>query len=305
MLSIVVPVWNEESNIGPFVEEISSVFAEQPDYEIIFVLDPCTDKTEFIIDDLAESDSRIKSIVMSRRFGQPMATLAGLERCVGDCAVVMDVDLQDPPELLPKMIDLWREGYDVVLPQRRMRYGENPLRLLVAKTAYKLIDKFSDIQMPRNVSDFRLIDRKVIDQVNLMGERHGYLRGMVAYAGFKVAYIKFNRPARFAGESKYNAFLGSLKIGETVFAYSTLGLTFIFNLGIGLSLISLMFGLSYFIMTLAGFPFPIGNPTIVISLYGIGGLILLSLAIIGQYIERIYEETRSRPRYIVRKEVNF
>ena len=108
MLSIVVPVWNEESNIGPFVEEISSVFAEQPDYEIIFVLDPCTDKTEFIIDDLAESDSRIKSIVMSRRY-QPMATLAGLERCVGDCAVVMDVDLQDPPELLPKMIDLWRK----------------------------------------------------------------------------------------------------------------------------------------------------------------------------------------------------
>lgn len=304
MISIVVPAWNEEQNITPFIEEVKKCIAGV-DYEIIFSLDPCTDRTIDVIRQHASTDRRIKAIVMSRRFGQPMATLAGLEVCSGDCAIVMDVDLQDPPSLLPELIDKWREGYEVVLPQRRQRFGENPIRLLVARLAYKLIDRFSQINMPRNVSDFRLVDRKVIDIINSMGERHGYLRGMVAYAGFNTTYVKFDRPARYTGESKYNALLGSLKIGGNgVFAYSTLGLSVIFNIGLVLGFVSILSALGYAVAKFAGFPFPIGNPTIVISIYGTAGLNMLGLAIVGQYIERIYEETRTRPRYIIANRFN-
>ena len=304
MISIVVPTWNEEGNIKPFINGIKK-YLKNENFEIIFVCDPCTDNTVEIIEEIALRDPSIRLILMSRKFGQPMATLAGLEKCKGKCAIVMDVDLQDPPSLLPRMIDYWRKGFEVVLPQRTSRVGENLIRIFIAKLAYKLIDKFSNIKMPRNVSDFRLIDRVVIDQINLMGERHGFLRGMVAYAGFNTVYLKFERPKRHSGESKYNALTGSLNIGGNgVFAYSALGLSFIFNAGIILSCFSFFAAISYLIAKILGFPFPIGNPTIVISIYAIGSITILSLAIIGQYLERIYEETRTRPRYIIRKTIN-
>tara|TARA_B100000212_G_C27040395_1_gene391316 strand:- start:71 stop:553 length:483 start_codon:yes stop_codon:yes gene_type:complete len=159
--------------------------------------------------------------------------------------------------------------------------------------------------MPRNVSDFRLIDRLVIQQINNMNERHGYLRGMVAYAGYRTKFLKFDRPKRLSGDSKYNSFIGSIKIGGNgVFAYSTLGLSIIFNAGIILGFASLLVSVAYLIAKLSGYGFPLGNPTIVISIYAIGSINAFALAIIGQYIERIYEETRTRPRYIIRKTKN-
>ena len=176
---------------------------------------------------------------------------------------------------------------------------------MIAKVAYKLIDNFSNLKMPRDVSDFRLIDRLVIDQINIMQEKHGYLRGMVAYAGFKTKFIKFDRPARSRGKSKYNTFIGSLRIGGNgIFAYSTLGLSLIFNLGIILGIFSFLISFFYFLAKILGYPFPIGNPTVVISIFFIGAINILSMAIVGQYIERIYEETRLRPRYIIRKTIN-
>ncbi len=303
-ISLVVPVWNEEDNIRPFLNEVKKYLSKHS-FEIIFVCDPSSDNTEEIIDELASRDKNIRFILMSRKFGQPMAILAGLKHSKGDCAVILDVDLQDPPSLIPEMISNWRNGFEVVLPQRNRRFGENPIRLLVAKLAYKLIDNFSNFNIPRNVSDFRLIDRVVIDQINIMQEKHGYLRGMVAYAGFKTKFIKFDRPARSRGKSKYNAFIGSMRIGGNgIFAYSTLGLSLIFNLGIILGVFSFLISFFYFLAKILGYPFPIGNPTIVISIFFIGAINILSMAIIGQYIERIYEETRLRPRYIIRKTKN-
>ena len=303
-ISLVVPVWNEEENIKPFVNEVKKYLSSNS-FEIIFVCDPSSDNTEEIINELASKDKKIKLLLMSRKFGQPMAILAGLTHSKGDCAIILDVDLQDPPSLIPEMISNWRKGFEVILPQRKSRVGENPVRLLIAKVAYKLIDNFSNLKMPRDVSDFRLIDRVVIDQINIMQEKHGYLRGMVAYAGFKTKFIKFDRPARSRGKSKYNAFTGSLQIGGNgIFAYSTLGLSLIFNLGIILGIFSLLISLFYFLAKILGYPFPIGNPTTVISVFFIGAINILSMAIIGQYIERIYEETRLRPRYIIRKTLN-
>lgn len=304
MLSIIVPVWNEEENIDPFLKELDFHLANEK-YEVIFVADPCTDNTIEIIKNKAENKSSIKLIHMSRRFGQPMAILAGLENCIGECGIVIDVDLQNPPKLLPEMIKIWRNGADVVLPKLRKRYGENPIRSFVARLAYKTIDRFSDFKIPRNVSDFRLLDRKVIDQVNIMQERHGFLRGMVAYAGFRTEYIIFDRPPRLAGETKYNPILGSLKVGGNgVFAYSSFGLSLIFNFGILLALLSFLISIIYFFAKISGYTFPWGFATIVISIFLVGSANMFGLAIVGQYIQRIYEETRSRPRYIIRETKN-
>ena len=267
MISLIVPIWNEEENILPFLSAVKENLNDEL-YEIIFVADPCTDRTIEVVKKEARNSKLIKLILMSRRFGQPMAILAGLKKCTGDCAIVIDVDLQNPPNLLPKMIKLWREGNSVVLPRLRKRYGESPLRSFVARCAYKIIDRFSEIKMPRNVSDFRLLDRKVIDQVNSMKERHGFLRGMVAYAGFKTTYITFDRQPRFSGETKHNPLLGSLRVGgDGVFAYSSFGLSIIFNLGIFLALLSFIISMSYFIAKLTGYVFPWGFASIIISIF--------------------------------------
>ena len=304
MISIIVPVWNEQDNIIPFIKEVNYHLKIEK-YEIIFIADPCTDNTIKIIKKQTEKEPNIKLIHMSRRFGQPMAILAGLEKCIGNCAIVIDVDMQNPPSLLPKMLNLWREGVDVVLPKLRKRHGESPIRSFVAKLAYRTIDRFSEIKMPKDVSDFRLIDRKVIDQVNIMKERHGFLRGMVAYAGFKTKYIPFDRQPRLSGETKYNPILGSLKIGGNgVFAYSTFGLSLIFNLGILLALISFLIACIYLVAKISGYLFPWGFTTIVISIFLVGSVNMFGMAIIGQYIQRIYEETRQRPRFIIKETKN-
>ena len=304
MISLVVPVWNEQENIIPFLSEIENHIGNE-NYEVIFVADPCTDRTIEVIKSQAKQQDFIKLILMSRRFGQPMAILAGLKKCSGECAIVIDVDLQNPPSLLPKMLKLWREGNDVILPKLRKRLGESPIRSLVARIAYKTIDRFSEIKMPRNVSDFRLIDRKVINQVNLMNERHGFLRGMVAYAGFKTIDINFDRQPRLTGQTKYNPILGSLRIGGNgVFAYSSFGLSLIFNLGISLALISLLISMIYLIAKVSGYVFPWGFTTVIVSIFLVGAINMFGLAIIGQYIQRIYEETRPRPRYIIQETIN-
>ena len=304
MISLIVPIWNEEKNIIPFLAEVKENLINES-YEIIFVADPCTDKTIDIVKNEARNSQDIKLILMSRRFGQPMAIIAGLNKCIGQCAIVIDVDLQNPPTLLPEMIKLWREGNHVVLPRLRKRLGESPIRSFVARLAYKTIDRFSEIKMPKNVSDFRLIDRRVIDQLNLMGERHGFLRGMVAYAGFKTKYITFDRQPRLTGKTKYNPFFGSLRIGGNgVFAYSSFGLSIIFNLGILLALISIIISIIYFIAKVTGYSFPWGFTTVIMSIFLVGAINMFGLAIIGQYIQRIYEETRPRPRYIIEETIN-
>ena len=304
MISLIVPIWNEEKNIIPFLNAVKKNLVNES-YEVIFVADPCTDKTIDVVEIESKNSQFIKLILMSRRFGQPMAILAGLKKCLGKCAIVIDVDMQNPPTLLPKMLELWREGNDVVLPRLKKRLGESPIRSFVARTAYKIIDQFSEIKMPKNVSDFRLIDRKVIDQINLMEERHGFLRGMVAYAGFKTKYIPFDRQPRLTGKTKHNQFFGSFRVGgDGVFAYSSFGLSLIFNLGILLASFSLIISLIYFIAKISGYVFPWGFASIIISIFLVGAINMFGMAIIGQYIQRIYEETRQRPRYIIQETIN-
>jgi polyisoprenyl-phosphate glycosyltransferase len=307
LLSIVVPVYKEEKNVPEFLRRIRPLLAGiTEDYEIIFSLDPSPDRTEDVVLEERSRDSRIKLLKFSRRFGQPMATLAGLEYSVGDAVIVMDVDMQDPPELVGEMIAKWREGFDVVLPQRRQRTGEPWLKKLVAKTGYKVINKIADVKIPQNTGDFRLMSRRVVQEVVRLKESHGFLRGMVAVVGFRQCLIPFDRPARFAGETNYNRFLGSLRIGfNGIFCFSTYALTLSTQLGFLIAGLSFLIALTYLVLKLCGFPFPLGNPTMVILILFMGGIQLISVGILGEYIGRIYEEVRSRPRFIVDRSEGF
>src|SRR5882757_1137203 len=197
LLSLVVPVYKEEKNIPEFLRRIRPILGGiTEDYEIIFSLDPSPDRTEDVILEQRATDSRIKLLKFSRRFGQPMATLAGMEYSTGDAVVVMDVDLQDPPELIVEMVAKWREGYDVVLPQRRHRTGEPWFRKLVSAVGYKIINKVADVSIPPNTGDFRLMSRRVVGELVKLKESHGFLRGMVAVVGFRQTLLPFDRPAR-------------------------------------------------------------------------------------------------------------
>jgi len=307
LLSLVVPVYREEKNIPEFIRRITPILeAVTLDYEIIFAMDPSPDRTEEVVLEERARDPRIKLLKFSRRFGQPMASLAGMEYSRGDAVIVMDVDMQDPPELVQAMVAKWREGYDVVLPQRTRRTGEPFIKRLVAETGYKVINKIADVRIPPNTGDFRLMSRRVVNEVVHLKESHGFLRGMVAVVGFKQYLLPFERPARFSGETNYNRFFGSLRIGfNGIFCFSTYALTLSTQLGFLIAGASFLIALAYLVMKLCGFPFPVGNPTLVILVLFMGGIQLISVGILGEYIGRIYEEVRARPRFIVDRAEGF
>ena len=307
LLSLVVPVYREEKNIPEFIRRIGTILAPiSEDYEVIFAMDPSPDRTEDVILEHRARDPRIKLLKFSRRFGQPMASLAGMQYSSGYAVIVMDVDMQDPPELVAQMVDKWREGYDVVLPQRTRRTGEPWIKRLVAETGYKVINKIADVRIPPNSGDFRLMSRRVVNEVVKLKESHGFLRGMVAVVGFRQYLLPFERPARYSGETKYNRFFGSLRIGfNGIFCFSTYALTLSTQLGFLIAGASFVIAIAYLIMKLCGFPFPVGNPTLVILILFMGGIQLISVGILGEYIGRIYEEVRARPRFIVDRAEGF
>ena len=300
-LSIVVPVYNEKGNVEEFIRRIVPILsANTSSYEVIFAIDPSTDGTEKIIASLARQNPNVKGLVFSRRFGQPTATLAGLEHCKGNSAIVMDVDLQDPPELIPKMLEKWREGFEVVCAKRKHRDGETFIKLMVSKVGYAVINRFGEVKIPRDTGDFRLIDRKVIDQLKKFPETHGFLRGLVALVGYKQTEVLFDRPSRFSGKGNYNQWVGSLRIGfNGLVGFSSALLNLATVAGFVAAFFSFIFGSIYVFVQVVGADFPVGNPTIVFLVLLIGGIQLICLGIIGQYIGRIYDEVKRRPRFIV------
>jgi dolichol-phosphate mannosyltransferase len=306
-ISIVVPVYKEEKNVSEFLARLRPILSQvTEDYEIIFSLDPSPDRSEEVILAEREMDERIKLLKFSRRFGQPMATLAGLQYSRGSAVIVMDVDLQDPPELVGEMIAKWREGYEVVLPQRRQRTGEPWLKKVVSAVGYKVIDKIADVKIPPDTGDFRLMSRRVALEVVRLKESHGFLRGMVAVVGFKQAIITFDRPARFTGETNYNRFLGSLRIGfNGIFCFSTYALTLSTIMGFAIAGFSFLLMGVYLFYKLMGWQILWGNPTLVILVSFLGSIQLISVGILGEYIGRIYEEVRARPKFIVDRAEGF
>ena len=307
LLSIIVPVYKEEKNVPEFLRRLEPILAPiSADYEVIFSLDPSPDRTEAVILEQRARDGRIKLLRFSRRVGQPMATLAGLEYSRGEAVIVMDVDLQDPPELIAGMVDHWREGYDIVLPQRRQRTGEPWMKRLVSAVGYKVINKIADVQIPPNTGDFRLMSRRVVAELVKLKESHGFLRGMVAVVGFRQILLPFDRPARHAGETNYNRFFGSLRIGfNGIFCFSTYALQLSTMLGFAIAGFSFLLMGIYLFYKLMGWTILWGNPTLVILISFLGGIQLISVGILGEYIGRIYEEVRGRPRFIVDQSAGF
>jgi len=307
LLSIVVPVYKEEVTIPEYLRRMRPILdSVTPDYEIIFAMDPSPDGTEAVIMVARDADPRIKMLKFSRRFGQPMCALAGMEYSTGSAVIVMDVDLQDPPELIPEMIAKWRDGFDVVLPQRNERTGEPWIKKLISHVGYKVMARIAEVDIPPNTGDFRLMSRRVVNEIVRLKECHGFLRGMVAVVGFKQAVIPFKRIARFAGETHYNPLLGSLRIGfNGIFCFSNFALTLATQGGFLVAGLSFLTGLIYLTLKLAGHPFPLGNPTIVILVLFMGGVQLISVGILGEYIGRIYDEVKQRPKFIVERGVGF
>jgi polyisoprenyl-phosphate glycosyltransferase len=300
-LSVVIPAYNEEENIDRVYERLTEVLDPLAiDWELIFSVDPCSDRTEEEILALRERDPRVKMLRFSRRFGQPMATLAGLDASSGRATVVIDCDLQDPPELIPELLARWREGNDVVYAQRRTRAGETIPKRIVAALGYRVIRRIADVEIPPNTGDFRLMSRRVVDNVVALKESHGFLRGLVGLVGFRQTSVLYDRDPRAAGKSKYNRFWGSLVIGlNGVIGFSSYPLQLISVAGVLLSGFAFLVGIVYLGLKLGGQNFPVGNPTIVAAIAFFSGIQLLSLGVIGEYVGRIYDESRDRPKYIV------
>ena len=307
-LSVVVPVYKEESTIGPFLERLEPILAELTErYEIIFSLDPSPDRTEEVIQEHIHRNPRIKLLIFSRRFGQPSATIAGIEHCVGDGCVVIDVDLQDPPELIRELYAKWKEGYDVVYAQRRSRQGETLPKRIVSYVGYVVINRISDVPIPTNTGDFRLIDRRVIEALRGLRETHGFLRGLVAYVGYKQTGVLYDRDPRKDGTSKYNQITGSLRIGlNGIVAFSTKPLTIATVMGFIMAGVSFLLAMFYvlqkFVINTDITP---GLASTITIITFFGGIQLICLGIMGEYIGRIYEEVRARPKYMVARKVNF
>lgn len=302
-ISIIVPVYKEAANIKPFLTRIESILDRTGlTYEIVFCLDPSPDNTEQVIEQEIERNPNIKLLLFSRRFGQPSATMAGILNCRGETCVVIDVDLQDPPELIETMYKKLQEGFEVVYAKRRSRKGETIPKRIISYFGYKVINKLSDVQIPRNTGDFRIMTRRVVEEIRRLNESHGFLRGLVAYVGFKQAFIEYDRDERFAGKGNYNRITGSLKIGlNGLISFSSRPLQMMSIAGATIAGFSFLLGIWYIVQKIAGVNLTPGLSTTVLIVTFFSGVQLLCLGLMGEYVGRIYDEVKRRPMFIVDK----
>lgn len=300
-LSIVVPVYNEENGIKPFLDRTEAVMNKLDcRYEIIFSLDPSSDRTYEVIKENMARNKNIKLITMSRRFRQAAATMAGVLNCTGDACVVIDVDLQDPPEVILDLVAKWQEGYDVVYAQRIDRQGETRIRKVIDLTAYRVINYLSSVEIPVDTADFRLINRKVIEEIRKMPETNMFFRGMVSYVGFKQTAVRYHREAREADESKYNRLWGEFRMGfHGIFCFSSKPLEYVTFLG------GFITGIGCLLSTIYGFQKLVLRKSktlvsgIAALIWLIGGLQIFVSGLLGEYVTRIYDDVKGRQRFII------
>jgi dolichol-phosphate mannosyltransferase len=310
LISIVIPCYNESAVLPEThrrLAEVADRLENEGDFEFIFVDDGSKDETARVLHEMTRADGRVRGVRLSRNFGQQVATTAGLEHAAGDAVVIMDADLQDPPELIEAMLARWQEGYHVAYGQRTERTGESAFKLWSAKVFYQLVHRISRSPIPTNTGDFRLMDRVVVDAFLRMPERDRFLRGMVSWVGYRQIAVPYKREARFAGTTNYPlAKMVSFAIdGIVSFSYAPLRLavwTGFFALGLAL------LGIIYAIL-LRVFADPSqwvrGWASLLVAILFMGGVQLISLGIIGEYVGRIYGEVKQRPLYFVWERLGF
>lgn len=304
LLSIIIPVFNEEKNIPHLLDRLLPVVALY-DYEIIFVNDGSQDKSTSAIKQAAHKNTRIKLLSFYRNFGHQMALMAGYRHAKGDCAISMDCDLQDPPEIIPLMLEKWRERSKVVYARREKRDVDSYFKKTTASLFYRLINFLSDTPIPQEVGDFRLLDREIVDFLNNLPERSRFLRGLVAWGGYPADYVYFKREKRFSGKTNYtfSRMVNFALDGITTFSIKPLRLAS--YLGFYAALIG-FFGILYAVLgkTLLPSHYVTGWTGLFVGIMFLGGVQLLTIGIIGEYISKIYMEVQKRPQYLVEEKVN-
>ncbi len=306
-ISVVVPMYYEEEVAEECYKRLINVFKElnNYEYELIFVNDGSRDKTLEIIENIAKKDKNVKVISFSRNFGHQAAVQAGLKYTSGDAVVIIDADLQDPPEVIKEMIDLWEKGNEVIYAKRTKRKGESLFKLFSAKVFYQVLNGLSDVEIPKDTGDFRLADRKVIDVINSMPEHNKFLRGLFGWVGFKQIPLEYERQERFAGKTKYPLKKMFKLARDGIFSFSTKPLKFVGMIGIFSIFLSIIILIYSFISYIFGLNnLTAGWTSIMVTITFFTGIQLLSLWIISEYIGRIYEETQNRPIYIIDKKIN-
>lgn len=305
LLSIVIPCFNEEAVIHETYRQLDEFQpGEGIDKELIFVNDGSRDDTGAILESIARASKGVRVLNLSRNFGHQMAISAGINNASGDAIVIIDADLQDPIYVIAAMVEKWQQGFDIVYGRRIDRKGESWFKKRTSSVYYKLLYRLSDVAIPTDVGDFRLIDRKVADALKQMPERSRYVRGLIAWLGFSTADIEYIREPRFAGETKY-PFSRMLKLaldGIFSFSYKPLKLASLF--GVSVSAISFLYLIYVLVQKFVHNNTVSGWASLMVVLLFMSGILLSILGIIGEYIARIYEEVKARPLYVIREEVN-
>jgi len=305
VISVVVPVYNEEAVLETTCERLSVVLAGLlVEYELIFVNDGSKDRTGEILEELRTNDERVKIVSFSRNFGHQAAITAGLEYSSGDAVVVIDADLQDPPEVIPLMVEKWREGYDVVYGKRIKRHGDTAFKKVSAKLFYRVLRRLSGVDIPVDTGEFRLIDRKVCDTFASLKERNRFVRGLISWVGFKQTFIEFEREGRFAGVTKYSLKKMIELSVNGITSFSNKPLRLAFFLGMFASAI----GFIWLLVILIGMIFGRGAEgwTVAASLILVSqGFVFFTIGIMGEYLGRVYDEVKGRPSYVVKKADGF
>ena len=306
-VSVVIPMYYEEEVVNECYNRVKNVLKNLKNYEheIIFVNDGSKDGTLELLEKICEKDKKVKVISFSRNFGHQAAVTAGLKYIDGDCVLIIDSDMQDPPELLVDMLKLWKEGNEVIYAKRKTRKGESKFKLLTAKMFYRILNGLSDVEIPKDTGDFRLIDRKVVEVINSMPEHNKFLRGLFSWVGFKQQPIEYERQERFAGKTKYPLKKMLKLAADGIISFSTKPLKIIGGIGILAIFISFML-LIYAILSYA---FKWNNlasgwTSLMVAITFFAGVQLVSIWMISEYIARIYDDTKNRPEYIIDRKIN-
>lgn len=306
-VSVVIPMYNEEEVANKSYTKIKDILEnlKQYEYEIIFVNDGSKDSTLTILQKIAKENEKVKVLSFSRNFGHQAAVTAGIKEVAGDAIVIIDADLQDPPELIPQMLELWEDGNEVIYGKRKKRKGESAFKLVTAKMFYKTLNALSDVEIPKDTGDFRLVDRKVVDTINSLPEHNKFLRGLFSWVGYKQIPYEYERKERFAGTTKYPLKKMLKLASDGIIGFSTKPLKLVGALGI----ISIVISLIILIYALISFACKLNNlssgwTSLMVAITFFAGVQLLSIWIMSEYVGRIYDETKKRPQYIIDKEIN-